>query len=83
VSEALTNAAKYARASVVLVDVEQRNSMLHVIVQDDGPRRGRRRRGSGLIDSKTEAEGDRGTISLLSREGRNVAARRAAARRST
>jgi signal transduction histidine kinase len=72
VSEALTNAAKYARASVVLVDVEQQNRMLRVIVQDDGRGGADPERGSGLVGLQDRAEAIGGTISLLSPEGKGT-----------
>jgi signal transduction histidine kinase len=72
VSEALTNAAKYARASVVVVEVEQRNRMLCVIVQDDGRGGADPERGSGLIGLQDRAEAIGGTISLLSPEGKGT-----------
>jgi signal transduction histidine kinase len=75
VSEALTNAAKYARASVVLVDVEQRNRMLCVIVQDDGRGGADPERGSGLIGLQDRAEAIGGTISLVSPEGNGTSLR--------
>jgi GAF domain-containing protein len=66
VSEALTNAAKYAHASVVHVNVEARDSMLHIVVRDDGRGGADPERGSGLVGLQDRAEAIGGTISLLS-----------------
>ena len=49
VSEALTNAAKHAHASVVCVAVEERDDGLHLSVRDDGAGGADPARGSGLI----------------------------------
>jgi signal transduction histidine kinase len=49
VSEALTNAAKHARASVVKVDVKAEGANLHLSIRDDGIGGANSRKGSGLI----------------------------------
>ena len=69
VSEALTNAAKYARASVVRVGVEERDRTLCVVVRDDGVGGADPVRGSGLLGLKDRAEAIGGTISLESPDG--------------
>jgi signal transduction histidine kinase len=69
VSEALTNAAKYARASVVHVDVEARDSVLRVAVRDDGLGGADPARGSGLLGLKDRAEAIGGSMSLESTRG--------------
>jgi len=69
VSEALTNAAKYAHASVVHVDVEARSRMLRVAVDDDGLGGADPDRGSGLLGLKDRAEAIGGTMSLSSPQG--------------
>jgi len=69
VSEALTNAAKYARASIVHVDVEARRRMLRVAVDDDGLGGAGPDRGSGLLGLKDRAEAIGGTMSLSSPQG--------------
>jgi len=69
VSEALANAAKYARASVVHVDVELHDDMLAVSVRDDGEGGADPARGSGLLGLKDRAEAIGGTLSLQSPPG--------------
>ena len=69
VSEALTNAAKHARASVVHVAVRARDHMLDVSVRDDGRGGADPSRGSGLIGLKDRAEAIGGTLSLQSPVG--------------
>jgi GAF domain-containing protein len=69
VSEALTNAAKYARASVVRVTVEAGDSVLRVVVRDDGIGGADPTRGSGLLGLKDRAEAIGGSIALQSRTG--------------
>ena len=69
VSEALTNAAKYALASVVHVAVEARHQMLRVSVRDEGPGGADPARGSGLVGLKDRAEAKGGTMSLESPPG--------------
>ena len=72
VSEALTNAAKYARASVVDVAVELRRHLLRVRVRDDGLGGADPARGSGLLGLKDRAEAIGGTLSLHSPHGRGT-----------
>jgi signal transduction histidine kinase len=69
VSEALTNAAKYARASVVHVEVETRDGILLVAVRDDGLGGADPALGSGLIGLKDRAEAIGGKIRLESPRG--------------
>ena len=69
VSEALTNAAKYARASVVQVVVEEQDGALHVTVRDDGVGGADPGRGSGLLGLKDRVEAIGGTISVESPHG--------------
>jgi signal transduction histidine kinase len=69
VSEALTNAAKYARASVVHVDLQASERALRVAVRDDGLGGADPARGSGLLGLKDRAEAIGGTISLRSPHG--------------
>jgi signal transduction histidine kinase len=66
VSEALTNAAKHARASTVHVAVEERAGMLRVSVRDDGDGGADPDRGSGLLGLKDRAEAIGGTMVLQS-----------------
>jgi signal transduction histidine kinase len=69
VSEALTNAAKHSRASVVHVGVEAAGGALRVAVRDDGVGGADPVRGSGLLGLKDRAEAIGGTISVDSHEG--------------
>jgi signal transduction histidine kinase len=69
VSEAMTNAAKYAHASVVQVAVEVRDQLLRVSVRDDGQGGADPDGGSGLVGIKDRAEALSGTLSLQSHPG--------------
>ena len=69
ISEALTNAAKYARASIVHVAVEARDGVLRVAVRDDGLGGADPARGSGLLGLKDRAEAIGGRVSLESPPG--------------
>ena len=69
VSEALTNAAKYATASVVRVAVETRQGMLRVVVEDDGIGGADPAGGSGLQGLKDRAEAIGGRMSVESPTG--------------
>jgi signal transduction histidine kinase len=66
VSEALTNAAKHAHATVVHVAVEAHDRVLHVSVRDDGLGGADPSRGTGLLGLKDRAEAVGGTMSLRS-----------------
>jgi signal transduction histidine kinase len=66
VSEALTNAAKYAHPSVVHVAVEVREPLLRVSVRDDGRGGADPDGGSGLVGLKDRAEALGGRLSLHS-----------------
>jgi len=69
VSEMLTNAAKHAQATVVRVDVEQQDDVLHVFVRDDGVGGADPDRGSGLVGLKDRVESLGGLISVSSPVG--------------
>jgi signal transduction histidine kinase len=69
VSEALTNAAKYARASLVHVEVEARDRILRIAVRDDGLGGADPASGSGLLGLKDRAEAVGGKITLESPRG--------------
>jgi signal transduction histidine kinase len=56
VAEALTNAAKHARATTAQVKVSARDGVLHVRVHDDGPGGAHFARGTGLLGLKDRAE---------------------------
>jgi len=66
VSEALTNAAKHARASVVRVDVDLADETLRLLVQDDGAGGADPSRGSGLIGLRDRIEAVGGRIEITS-----------------
>ena len=69
VSEALTNAAKHARASQVDVSVDVRGPLLRVAVRDDGEGGADPGRGSGLLGLKDRAEAIGGTLCVESPQG--------------
>jgi signal transduction histidine kinase len=69
VSEALTNAAKHAHASVVHVHVKPRDGVLRVVVSDDGAGGADPARGTGLVGLRDRAEALGGTIVVLSPPG--------------
>jgi signal transduction histidine kinase len=69
VSEALTNAAKHARASVVDVDVAAANGTVRIAVRDDGVGGADLGRGSGLIGLVDRVEAVGGEITITSPPG--------------
>ncbi|MFL5962664.1 MAG: GAF domain-containing sensor histidine kinase [Gaiellaceae bacterium] len=75
VSEALTNTAKYAKASVAHVVVEERDQVLCVAVRDDGVGGADPARGSGLLGLKDRVEAIGGTISIDSPHGAGTSLR--------
>jgi len=66
VSEALTNAAKHARASAVVVDVDVADDVLRLLVRDDGVGGADASRGSGLIGLVDRVEAVGGGIEITS-----------------
>jgi signal transduction histidine kinase len=68
VSEALTNVAKHAQASVVEIDLEAAESTLRVTVSDDGIGAARPEGGSGLIGLHDRIESLGGSIEITSPE---------------
>jgi signal transduction histidine kinase len=72
VSEAITNAVKHAHASVVHVDVEQRDGMLALAVRDDGVGGADPQKGSGLIGLRDRIEALGGTIAIDSPTGQGT-----------
>jgi signal transduction histidine kinase len=66
VSEALTNAAKHAHASVVHVEVHSLDGVLHLRVRDDGGGGADPTRGSGLVGLKDRVAALGGTIAVHS-----------------
>jgi signal transduction histidine kinase len=69
VSEALTNAAKHARASVVRVDADMTDGTLRLLVADDGAGGADPSRGSGLIGLSDRVEAVGGRIEIISPAG--------------
>jgi signal transduction histidine kinase len=69
VSEALTNVAKHAQASVVQVALEARDAILRVVISDDGVGGAALDRGSGLVGLSDRVEALGGTLQLTSRLG--------------
>jgi signal transduction histidine kinase len=69
VSEALTNAAKHARASVVHVSVGVADETLRLLVQDDGAGGADPARGSGLIGLSDRVAAVGGRIEVTSPPG--------------
>ena len=72
VSEALTNAAKHANASVVQIDVDTDDWMVHLTISDDGIGGADPGRGSGLIGLTDRIEALGGRIEVLSPAGRGT-----------
>jgi PAS domain S-box-containing protein len=77
VSEALTNAAKHARASVVYVAIRAEDSTVQIAVRDDGVGGADPRGGSGLIGLRDRVETLGGTIEITgaARHGTLLSAR--------
>jgi signal transduction histidine kinase/PAS domain-containing protein len=72
VSEALTNAAKHAHASVVHVDVDVEDSIVQLAIRDDGVGGADPTRGSGLIGLTDRVEALGGRIEVASPAGRGT-----------
>jgi signal transduction histidine kinase len=72
VSEALTNVAKHAHASVVRVDLEADDAVVQLSVRDDGVGGARPDQGSGLIGLRDRIEALGGTIDMASPEGKGT-----------
>jgi signal transduction histidine kinase len=73
VSEALTNAAKHAGASVVSVGVQAGDGRLHLSVRDDGVGGADPARGSGLIGLSDRVQALGGTFTIHSPAGEGTA----------
>jgi signal transduction histidine kinase len=71
-SEAITNVAKHAQASVIDMRVDGRDGALTLSISDDGIGGADPRRGSGIIGIKDRAEALGGTVSVLSPPGRGT-----------
>jgi signal transduction histidine kinase len=72
VAEALTNAAKHARASRVDVCVETDDANLHLTITDDGIGGADSRKGSGLIGLTDRVEAHGGQLAISSQTGRGT-----------
>ena len=75
VSEALTNTAKHARASVVHVAVEVRHGVLELSIRDDGSGGADPARGSGLIGLTDRVDALGGRIEVASPVGQGTTLR--------
>jgi signal transduction histidine kinase len=69
VSEALTNAAKHAHASVVTVDLRTHDATLHLAIRDDGIGGADLSQGSGLLGLRDRIEALGGTLQVTSPAG--------------
>jgi signal transduction histidine kinase len=69
VSEALTNAAKHAHASLVNVELEVDDATLHLAIRDDGIGGADPCRGSGLIGLSDRIEALGGSLEVTSPTG--------------
>jgi PAS domain S-box-containing protein len=72
VSEALTNGAKHAQASVVHVGLAVADGMVRIAIRDDGVGGADPAGGSGLIGIRDRVEALGGTIELVSPAGRGT-----------
>jgi signal transduction histidine kinase len=72
VSEALTNVAKYANASLVHVDVHASDSAIELAIRDDGIGGADPTRGSGLVGLKDRVEALGGTMTIASGVGKGT-----------
>jgi PAS domain S-box-containing protein len=72
VSEALTNAAKYAQASVVIIDVEATDAIIRLAIRDDGVGGADTAQGSGLIGLRDRVETLGGRIEITSPAGQGT-----------
>jgi signal transduction histidine kinase len=75
VSEALTNAARHASATLATVSVAERDGGLHIAVRDDGVGGADPRRGSGLIGLRDRIEALGGTVKVTSPAGAGTVVR--------
>ena len=69
ISEALTNTAKHARASLARVVVQERDGTLHLSIGDDGVGGAEPTAGSGLIGLRDRVEALGGSIHVTSPRG--------------
>lgn len=73
VSEALTNAAKHAQASVVQVDLEAKDAIVQLSIRDDGVGGADPGQGSGLIGLRDRIEALGGKLEVNSPAGQGTA----------
>jgi signal transduction histidine kinase len=73
VSEALTNTTKHAHASLTHVTVEQRDTLLHLSIRDDGIGGADPAGGSGLIGLRDRVQALGGSIEVKSPPGEGTA----------
>jgi sensor histidine kinase regulating citrate/malate metabolism len=73
VSEALTNAAKHARAESVRVEIEANATAVRIVISDDGIGGANADSGSGLIGLKDRVEALGGTLDIASPPGYGTA----------
>jgi GAF domain-containing protein len=69
VSEALTNAAKHAHATVVHVELEVGETVVRLGIRDDGTGGADPGKGSGLVGLRDRIEALRGTLQVISPAG--------------
>ena len=69
VSEALTNAAKHARASVVTVEIHAHDAVLGLVIRDDGIGGADPGQGDGLLGLRDRIEALGGTLQVTSPAG--------------
>jgi signal transduction histidine kinase len=69
VSEALTNAAKHAQASVVKVELDAREDVLRLVISDDGVGGVDPSHGSGLVGISDRVEALGGALDVTSPAG--------------
>jgi signal transduction histidine kinase len=72
VSEALTNAAKHAHASVVGVELDTRGAVLRLTIRDDGIGGADPGQGSGLLGLSDRIEALGGTLEVTSPAGKGT-----------
>jgi signal transduction histidine kinase len=72
VSEALTNVAKHANASLVEVDVDSDDALVRLAVRDNGVGGADPTRGSGLVGLRDRVEATHGTLRVDSRPGQGT-----------
>jgi signal transduction histidine kinase len=72
VSEALANAAKHARASVVHIELDTRDAIFRLGIRDDGIGGADPRQGSGLVGLSDRIEALGGTLQVTSPVGKGT-----------